>query len=122
MRFEPFNVHIAQSALDELQARLARTTWPDELPGVEWRYGVPVNNVKRLTDYWRNGYDWRRRLMGRTFTFYTSVPHSQRVLPKKNPPNLKCRVFTNTIGIFCWPIGTIADAVVRDHADPLDRT
>src|SRR5258708_5000701 len=60
MRFEPYTVHVAQSALDELQARLARTSWPDELPGVEWRYGVPVNYVKRLTDYWRTGYDWRR--------------------------------------------------------------
>src|SRR6266852_5555540 len=60
MRFEPYMVHVAQSALDELQARLAGTSWPDELPGVEWRYGVPLNYVKRLTDYWRNGYDWRR--------------------------------------------------------------
>jgi hypothetical protein len=23
---------------------------------------------------------------------------------------------------FCWPTGMIADDVVRDHADPLDRT
>ena len=40
-------------------ARLARTKWPDELPGVEWSYGVPMQHVKDLVEYWRTGFDWR---------------------------------------------------------------
>jgi pimeloyl-ACP methyl ester carboxylesterase len=60
MNIQPFTINMAQSALDDLQDRLARTRWPDELPGVDWRYGVPVSYVRRLVDYWRNGYDWRK--------------------------------------------------------------
>jgi epoxide hydrolase len=29
----PFRWHVPQSAIEDLQARLARTRWPDELPG-----------------------------------------------------------------------------------------
>ena len=39
--------------------RLARTRWPDELPGVGWDYGVPLDYVKELAEHWRTGYDWR---------------------------------------------------------------
>jgi pimeloyl-ACP methyl ester carboxylesterase len=55
-----FEINIPQSALDDLQERLARTRWPDALPGVEWNYGVPLDYVKNLADYWRSGYDWRK--------------------------------------------------------------
>ncbi|MEU7743633.1 epoxide hydrolase family protein [Nonomuraea sp. NPDC049158] len=55
----PFRIDIPQSALDDLHDRLARTLWPDELPGVGWSYGIPVSYVQRLAEYWRTGYDWR---------------------------------------------------------------
>lgn len=60
MTISPFRIEIPQAALDELQTRLAMTRWPDELPGVEWTYGVPLGYVKDLVAYWRNGYDWRK--------------------------------------------------------------
>ncbi|MEO3801621.1 epoxide hydrolase family protein [Nonomuraea sp. B1E8] len=56
----PFRIDIAQSELDDLHDRLARTRWPDELPGVGWSYGIPVSYVRRLAEYWRSGYDWRK--------------------------------------------------------------
>jgi pimeloyl-ACP methyl ester carboxylesterase len=56
---EPFRIDIPQSLLDDLWDRLARTRWPDELPGVGWSYGVPLEYVKKLADYWRTDYDWR---------------------------------------------------------------
>ncbi|RVX45433.1 pimeloyl-ACP methyl ester carboxylesterase [Nonomuraea polychroma] len=56
----PFRIDIPQSALDDLHDRLARTLWPDELPGVGWSYGIPVSYVQRLAEYWRSGYDWRK--------------------------------------------------------------
>ncbi|MGH9175872.1 MAG: epoxide hydrolase family protein, partial [Vicinamibacterales bacterium] len=46
--------------LDDLRDRLARTRWPDELPGVGWSRGVPVGYLKGLADYWANDYDWRK--------------------------------------------------------------
>ncbi|MBZ0289574.1 MAG: epoxide hydrolase 1, partial [Anaerolineae bacterium] len=59
MHIKPFQAHIPQSALDDLQARLNRVRWPDELPGVGWQYGVPGSYVRRLVEHWRTGYNWR---------------------------------------------------------------
>ncbi|MBX3084895.1 MAG: epoxide hydrolase [Anaerolineae bacterium] len=59
MDIQPFHVNIPQSALDDLQNRLMRTRWPNELPDVGWSYGVPLRYVRRLHDYWCTGYDWR---------------------------------------------------------------
>ena len=55
----PFKVDIPQSDLDDLADRLGRVRWPDELPGVDWSYGVPRDYVRELVDHWRTGYDWR---------------------------------------------------------------
>jgi pimeloyl-ACP methyl ester carboxylesterase len=57
----PFRIEIPQAALDDLHERLARTRWPDELPGVGWSRGVPLGYLKGLADYWRDGFDWRRQ-------------------------------------------------------------
>src|SRR5262245_63606484 len=55
----PFRVETPQAVLDELTDRLARTRWPDELPGAGWERGVPVSYLSELAAYWRTGYDWR---------------------------------------------------------------
>ncbi|SEG80789.1 Pimeloyl-ACP methyl ester carboxylesterase [Actinacidiphila yanglinensis] len=55
----PFRIAVPQSDLDDLHARLDRTRWPDELPGVGWSYGVPRGYLTDLAHYWRHGYDWR---------------------------------------------------------------
>ena len=60
MDVQPFTISIPQATLDDLQAHLAQTRWPDELPGVEWNYGVPLTYVRKLFDHWRTGYDWRK--------------------------------------------------------------
>jgi microsomal epoxide hydrolase len=56
----PFRVAMPQADLDDLHTRLDRTRWPDELPGVGWRYGVPLGYLKDLAAYWRTAYDWRK--------------------------------------------------------------
>jgi pimeloyl-ACP methyl ester carboxylesterase len=58
-REEPFRIDVPQADLDDLDARLARTRWPDELPGVGWSYGVSKDYLAELAEYWRTGYDWR---------------------------------------------------------------
>ncbi|HZS90653.1 MAG TPA: epoxide hydrolase [Chloroflexota bacterium] len=55
----PFRIAIPQAELDDLRDRLARTRWPDELPGVGWEYGVALDYVKEMAEYWRSSYDWR---------------------------------------------------------------
>jgi microsomal epoxide hydrolase len=55
----PFTIDVPQADLDDLRERLARTRWPDELPGVGWAYGIPLAYVKELAEYWRTSYDWR---------------------------------------------------------------
>ncbi|MFJ6195005.1 epoxide hydrolase family protein [Micromonospora sp. NPDC092111] len=55
----PFRIEVPQSDLDDLHRRIDHTRWPGEVPGVGWDRGVPLEYLKELADYWRDGYDWR---------------------------------------------------------------
>jgi pimeloyl-ACP methyl ester carboxylesterase len=56
---EPFSLHVPDEVLDDLRERLARTRWPDEIAGSDWRFGSNLDYVRRLVDRWRDGFDWR---------------------------------------------------------------
>ncbi|MEV5965480.1 epoxide hydrolase family protein [Kribbella sp. NPDC051952] len=53
-------MEFSQAELDDLQRRLDATRWPDQLPGVEWSYGVERGRLQDVVEYWRTSYDWRR--------------------------------------------------------------
>jgi len=55
----PFTISIPQSSLDELQQKLSKAVFPDELEDAGWDYGSPLGDMKRLTKYWHEKYDWR---------------------------------------------------------------
>ena len=55
----PFQARVDQAVLEDLKRRLARTRWPDEQAGVEWQLGVPLDYMRRITDHWRDVFDWR---------------------------------------------------------------
>ena len=55
----PFRVEIPQAALDDLDGRLRRALWPDELPSNDGQYGVTSARVQDLAKYWLDGFDWR---------------------------------------------------------------
>ncbi|MCI2423581.1 epoxide hydrolase [Saccharopolyspora sp. K220] len=55
----PFRLDIPQHDLDDLQQRLTRTRWADEVPGLGWTYGPPLGYLRELVEYWRSAYDWR---------------------------------------------------------------
>jgi pimeloyl-ACP methyl ester carboxylesterase len=59
--FEPFRIDFPETELEDLRSRLEHTRWPDELPGTGWDYGVPLDYVRELVDYWRTGYNWREQ-------------------------------------------------------------
>jgi microsomal epoxide hydrolase len=76
----PFLIDIPQAELDDLRERLARTRWPDQLPGVGWDYGIALDDVRELAEYWRTSYDWRvheRRL--NSFPQFTTEIDGQAV-------------------------------------------
>ena len=61
MPAKPFRANINQDVLDDLQDRLKRTRWPDEIPGSGWDYGSNLAYVKELVDYWIEEFDWREQ-------------------------------------------------------------
>ncbi|WP_344941798.1 epoxide hydrolase family protein [Actinomadura miaoliensis] len=58
-KIRPFRIDVPQADLDDLRERLARTRWPEEVPGTGWSRGVPLGYLKELAAYWRDSYDWR---------------------------------------------------------------
>ncbi|MGW6917006.1 epoxide hydrolase family protein [Kitasatospora sp. NPDC054939] len=59
-RIHPYRIDVPQDELDDLRARLARTRWGSEIPGVGWSRGVPTDYLKSLAAYWADGFDWRK--------------------------------------------------------------
>ncbi|GAB3693102.1 epoxide hydrolase family protein [Nocardiopsis oceani] len=55
----PFHIDIPKEQLVDLEARLANTRWPDQVPGAGWDRGVPVDYLRELAEHWRTTYDWR---------------------------------------------------------------
>jgi microsomal epoxide hydrolase len=55
----PFRIEVPDADLHDLRDRLARTRWPNELPGSAWQQGTSLEYLQELVAYWRDGYDWR---------------------------------------------------------------
>jgi microsomal epoxide hydrolase len=55
----PFRVDVPEAVLDDLRDRLARTRWPDQIPGSGWDYGTDLAYLQDLCDTWLHKYDWR---------------------------------------------------------------
>lgn len=58
MKTKSFTIKVPQKVLTDLQTRLKRTRWPDEVEGAGWDYGTNLGYMKELTNYWKNKYDW----------------------------------------------------------------
>jgi microsomal epoxide hydrolase len=61
MTVRPFSIHVPDAVLDDLNRRLGATRWPEVIPGSSWDYGVDVDYIRQLCDYWRDGFNWRER-------------------------------------------------------------
>jgi pimeloyl-ACP methyl ester carboxylesterase len=61
MNTTPFTIHVAQSTLDDLALRLARTRLPDAPDGAGWGFGTDLGFMQRLLAHWRSGYDFRKQ-------------------------------------------------------------
>jgi microsomal epoxide hydrolase len=58
---EPFQINVPDADIERLRQKLDTATFPDELGSAGWDMGVPLDEIKRLTAYWRNGFDWREQ-------------------------------------------------------------
>jgi epoxide hydrolase len=123
----PFQIDIAQADLDDLKDRLARTRWPDELPGVGWDYGAPMGYVQEMAEYWRTGYDWRTwEAKLNSYPQFTTTIDGQNIhfLHVRSPepdalPLIITHGWPGSVAEFMEIIGPLTDP--RPHAgDPAD--
>jgi epoxide hydrolase len=124
-RIEDFRVAVPQADLDDLADRLSRTRWPAALPGVAWERGVPVDYLRGLAAYWRDGFDWRaQEARLNSFPQYTTRIDGQRIhfLHVKSPepaatPLLLLHGWPGSVVEFLDVIGPLSDP--RSHGgDP----
>ena len=62
MAIERFEIPFSEAAVRDLHERLARTRWPDEIPGSGWDYGFPLDYLRELCCYWKDEFDWKARI------------------------------------------------------------
>jgi pimeloyl-ACP methyl ester carboxylesterase len=62
MAIERFEIPFSEAALRDLHERLARTRWPDEIPGSGWDYGFPLGYLREICRYWKDEFDWKARI------------------------------------------------------------
>jgi pimeloyl-ACP methyl ester carboxylesterase len=55
----PFEIHIPEDALDDLQDRLQRTRFAEDFGNDDWSFGVPGGYLRALVDHWLTQFDWR---------------------------------------------------------------
>jgi pimeloyl-ACP methyl ester carboxylesterase len=123
----PFRIDIPQADLDDLRDRLARTRWPDELPGGGWSRGVPLAYLRELAEYWRGTYDWRaHEARLNEFPQFTTLIDGQNVhfLHVRSPepdalPLIITHGWPGSVAEFINVIGPLTDP--RSHGgDPAD--
>ncbi|OTA93227.1 hypothetical protein M434DRAFT_11767 [Hypoxylon sp. CO27-5] len=57
---KPYTIAVDDQRLKDLKTRLSLAKFPDELDEAGWDMGAPLADVKRLTKYWEESYDWRK--------------------------------------------------------------
>lgn len=57
----PFQVSVPDAQLQCLKQKLELASFPDELDDAGWSYGAPLADIKRLTKYWKDDFDWRKQ-------------------------------------------------------------
>src|SRR4029077_4927899 len=62
MAIQSFQLPYSESAVQDLRERLARTRWPDTIPGSGWEYGFDLAYLQRICRYWREEFDWKAEI------------------------------------------------------------
>jgi len=59
---QPFQLPYSANAVRDLRDRLARTRWPDTIPGSGWEYGFELEYLQRVCRHWQEQYDWKAEI------------------------------------------------------------
>ncbi len=115
---KPFRIAIPTEALDDLQARLAQTRWPEAECVDDWSQGIPLAYTRELAAYWADGYDWRSReaVLNRFDQFTTEIDGLDIHFIHQRSPHQDALPLLITHG---WP-GSIAEFqnVIQPLVDP----
>lgn len=57
----PFTIEIPEEQIDDLKRRLRYSRLPGGIFQVDSQDGISLPFMRRLMDYWREGFDWRAR-------------------------------------------------------------
>lgn len=57
----PYTICVSDEKLEKLSQKLSLASFPDELDDAGWDYGAPLADLKRLTQYWKEKFDWRKQ-------------------------------------------------------------
>ncbi len=114
----PFEIAISQSAIDDLNARLSATRFPEAETTGDWNQGVPLAYAQELTQYWLNEYQWveRQAYFNRHAQFKTRIDGLDIHFIHVRSPHEKARPLLITHG---WP-GSVVEfhKVIDALADP----
>ena len=116
-----FTYRASDAALGDLKARLAATRWPERETAPDWSHGVPLDRMRALADYWRDGYDWRRTeaRLNRWPQYTTRIDGIDiHYIHVRSPhPNAMPMILTHgwpsTVLLFQEVIGPLADPLVH---------
>jgi pimeloyl-ACP methyl ester carboxylesterase len=114
----PFRVEVPEAVLDDLHDRLARTRWPDQIPGSGWDYGTDLAYLQDLCDHWASKFDWRAQedRFNRWPHVLTDIDGQQihYIHARSDDPNALPLIITHG-----WP-GSVAEFL--DVIEPLRET
>jgi epoxide hydrolase len=110
-----FRIDVPTEVLDDLQARLAHTRWPEAECVGDWSQGIPLAYTRELAAYWADGYDWRSReaALNRFDQFTTEIDGLDIHFIHQRSPHEDALPLVMTHG---WP-GSIAE--FQNVIDPL---
>ena len=97
-----FTIQVPDAVLEDLRERLAKTRFPDQLQGADWRYGTELTYLRELVTYWRERFDWRaqERALNRFDHFKTAVRGLELHFIHQRSPEPDAMPLLITLG---WP-------------------
>jgi microsomal epoxide hydrolase len=98
----PFRIQASDEAVRDLKERLARTRFPEQIPGTGWDYGTELEYLRELVTYWRDRFDWRaaERRLNAFDQFTTTIDGLEIHFIHQRSPNPKAMPLALTHG---WP-------------------
>src|SRR4029434_10186582 len=59
MTEQRFTIAVPEETIADLRRRLRQTRWPDTVTGSGWTYGLDLDWMQSVADFWLIQYDWR---------------------------------------------------------------